>query len=164
MLHSRYKSKDDLNAYNVHPEHVSVVTKSVKPIVDDAMAVDWIVDELDGQVALDAGSAMRVKFLKVKDSLSDKESDALLEVIGGLKDKFVVIDQISFGKNFSPERAKGYSIALLAVVPGLSELDGLDSNSEELNSQMEKVKDMVESSLVLDYVIQPQPSPMLSDG
>ncbi|KAK1377811.1 Transcription regulator AsnC-type [Heracleum sosnowskyi] len=155
MLHSRYSSKDDLNAYNVHPAYVSVVTEAVKPIVEDVMAVDWIVDEVDGQVALAAGSAMRVKFLKVKEGLGEKVSDELLEVIGGLKDKFPVIDQISFGKNFSPERAKGFLIALLAVVPGVRELDELDSDSEELNSQKEKVGDFVEGVLVFDYVIQP---------
>lgn len=54
MLHDRYNSEDDLNAYNVHPAHVSVVNEAVKPIVDDAMAVDWIADELDGQVSLAA--------------------------------------------------------------------------------------------------------------
>lgn len=155
VLHGRYNTKNDLNAYNVHPAHVSVVTEAVRPIVEDVMAVDWIVDELDGEVALAAGSAMRVKFLKVKEGSGEKVSDELLEVIGGLKDKFRVISQISFGKNFSPERAKGFSIASLAVVPGVSELDKLDLDSEELNLQKEKVRDMVEGVLVLDYVIQP---------
>ncbi|KAL8102642.1 hypothetical protein AgCh_027239 [Apium graveolens] len=154
MLHGRYSSKDDLNAYNVHPAHVSVVTEAVKPIVEDVMAVDWIVDELDGQVALAAGSAMRVKVLKVKEGLREKVSDELLEMIGGLKDKFPVISQISFGKNFSPERAKGFLIASLAVVPGVRELDELDVDLEELNSQKE-VRDTVEGVLILDYVIQP---------
>lgn len=154
MLHSRYTSKEQLNAYSAHPAHVSVVTEFVRPIAEDIMAVDWIGKDLNGPVALPAGSAMRVTFLKVKEGLSDKESDLVLEVIGGIKDKFPVVDQISFGKNFSPERAKGYSIASLAVFPALSELDGLDSEVADLEKQ--KARDMLESVLVLDYVIQPQ--------
>ncbi|KAL8119922.1 hypothetical protein AgCh_017154 [Apium graveolens] len=155
MLHSRYDSKEDLNAYSAHPAHVSVVTEFVKPIAEDIMAVDWIGSDLSGPVALPPGSAMRVTFLKVKQGLGDKESDEVLGVIGGIKDKFPVIDQISFGKNFSPDRAKGYSIASLAVFPGLSELDGLNSEAAEL--EKEKARDMLESVLVLDYVIPPQP-------
>ncbi|XP_017221377.1 stress-response A/B barrel domain-containing protein UP3 [Daucus carota subsp. sativus] len=155
MLHSRYSSKEDLNAYAVHPAHVDVVREAVRPIVEDSMAVDWIVDELDGAVAVAAGSAMRVKLLRIKDGLSDEVSDALFEVIGGLKSKFPVMSQISYGKNFSPERAKGFSIASLAVVAGVIELDDLDVNSEELDSQKERVKDTVDSVLVIDYVIQP---------
>lgn len=118
------------------------------------MAVDWIGSDLSGPVALPAGSAMRVTFLKVKEGLGEQESDEVLGVIAGIKDKFPVIDQISFGKNFSPDRAKGYSIASLAVFPGLSELDGLDSGAAEL--EKDKARDMLESVLVLDYVIPPQ--------
>ncbi|WOH08971.1 hypothetical protein DCAR_0728422 [Daucus carota subsp. sativus] len=154
MLHSRYNSKQDLQAYSAHPAHVSVVTECVKPIAEDIMAVDWIGSDLTGPVALPAGSAIRLTFLKLKPELGEKESDQVLGVIGGIKDKFPVIDQITFGKNFSPDRAKGYSIASLAVFPGLSELDGLDSAGAEL--EKEKARDMLESVLVLDYVIQPQ--------
>ncbi|KAE8667081.1 putative apyrase 7-like isoform X1 [Hibiscus syriacus] len=44
MLHSRYKSKEDLNAHSVHPDHQRVVKEHVVPICDDIMAVDWVAD------------------------------------------------------------------------------------------------------------------------
>nr|GEX37722.1 hypothetical protein [Tanacetum cinerariifolium] len=43
MLHTRYRSMDDLRMYNrVHPERLRLRMKNVRPIVDDVMAVDWI--------------------------------------------------------------------------------------------------------------------------
>lgn len=80
----------------------------------------------------------------------------ILGVIGGIKDIFPSIDQISFGENFSPARAKGFSIASIAILPGLSELEALDSNSELVNLQKDKVRDLLDSVIVLDYVI-PKP-------
>lgn len=149
MLHSRYNSKEDLKAYAVHPAHVSVVKESA-PIVDDIMAVDWVVKHLAGPVALAPGSAIRVAISKLKESLGEKEKAQVLEVIGGIGNQFPSIDQFTFGENFSPDRAKGYSIASLAVLPGLSELD---SNSELVKSHEEKARDLLGSTLALDYVI-----------
>lgn len=116
------------------------------------MAVDWVVNDLAGPVAPPDGSAMRVTFLKMKEGLGEKEKGQVLEVVGGIGSKFPSIKQLTFGENFC-DRAKGYSIASLAVFPGLSELDGLDSNSELVNSQKDKARDFLESVLVLDYVI-----------
>ncbi|KAK7820087.1 stress-response a/b barrel domain-containing protein up3, partial [Quercus suber] len=63
---------------------------------------------------------------------------------------------ISYGENFSPARAKGYTLASLAVYPGVSELKAVDSNHEFVNSQKDKVRDYLESVVVVDYVV---PSP-----
>ena len=57
------------------------------------------------------------------------------------------------GENFSPARAKGYSIASLAVLPGVSELEGLDSKQELANVEKDKVREHLESVIVLDYVV-----------
>ncbi|OHX68172.1 Dabb family protein [Flammeovirga pacifica] len=40
MLYSKFESKEALEAYQVHPAHVSVVTEHVKPIAEDIMAID----------------------------------------------------------------------------------------------------------------------------
>lgn len=153
MLHSRYSSKENLNAYTVHPSHVGVVKESVRPICDDIMAVDWVADDLQGPVAPPPGSPMRFTFLKLKDNQPAEAKDEIIGVIRGIKHRIGGIDQITCGENFSPARAKGYSIASLAVFPGLSELDAVDSKEELVNSEKAKVRDSLESVLVLDYVV-----------
>ena len=63
-----------------------------------------------------------MKFLKLKEELGQESKSEILGVIKGLKGIFKDINQISVGENFSPARAKGYSIASLAVFPGVKEL------------------------------------------
>ncbi|KAI3507861.1 hypothetical protein L1887_22856 [Cichorium endivia] len=150
MLHSRYRSKEDLREYAVHPEHVRVVIENIKPIVDDIMAVDWMSD--DASVSSKPGSAMRVTFLKLKENLGENEKAKVLEVIGGIKDQFQSIDQLSLGENFSHDRAKGYTIASIVVLPGSTDLEALDSNVELVKLQKEKVRDSIESVVVVDYL------------
>ncbi|KAK3040398.1 hypothetical protein RJ639_026803 [Escallonia herrerae] len=149
MLHTRYRSKEDLNAYTVHPSHVSVVKESIRPIIDDIMAVDWVSNDFNGPISPPANSAMRVTFLKLKDENAKAE---ILGVVGEM-DGYGSIEQLSYGENFSPDRAKGYSIGSIAVFAGLSELDALDSDAEFVKSRKEKVRDSLESVLVLDYVV-----------
>ncbi|XP_076910398.1 stress-response A/B barrel domain-containing protein UP3-like [Bidens hawaiensis] len=153
MLHSRYRSVDDLKEYAAHPEHVRVVTENIKPIIDDIMAVDWISD--DASVSPKPGSAVRVTFLKLKD---ESEKSRVLEVIRGIKDEFPAIEQLSVGENFSHDRAKGYTIASVAVLPGTADLEALDSNEELVKLQKEKVRDSIESVVVVDYVVPPPQS------
>ncbi|XP_020227194.1 stress-response A/B barrel domain-containing protein UP3 [Cajanus cajan] len=151
MLHSRYKSKEDLDAYSAHPSHVSVVKGHVLPIIDDIMAVDWLAHDLSALVP-PQGSAIRVSFLKLKE---DAAKDDVLGVVGGIPQSFKQISDFSFGENFSPARAKGFSIASLAVFPGASELEAVDSNQELVNYQKDKVRDHIESVVVVDYVVPP---------
>ncbi|XP_071717239.1 stress-response A/B barrel domain-containing protein UP3-like [Rutidosis leptorrhynchoides] len=149
ILHSRYRSKDHLREYATHPEHVRVVTENIRPIVDDTMAVDWISN--GASASLKTGSAMRVTFLKLKENLGEIEKARVLKVIGGIKNQFKSIEELSFGENFSHDRAKGYTIASIAVLPGPAELESLDLNAELVNLEMEKVIEGV----VVDYVIPP---------
>ncbi|XP_021805066.1 stress-response A/B barrel domain-containing protein UP3-like [Prunus avium] len=153
LLHSRYSTKDDLSTYTVHPNHLSVVKDSVLPICDDVMAVDWVPDDVQGPVAPPPGSAIRLTFLKLKENLGEESKSEILDVIKGIKGKFAEINQISAGENFSPARAKGYSIASLAVLPGVSELEGLDSKQELANVEKDRVREHLESVIVLDYVV-----------
>lgn len=155
MLHSRYSTKDDLNAYSAHHSHVSVVKGSVLPICDDIMAVDWVAHNLQGDLVPPPGSAMRVSFLKLKENLGDEIKNEVLGVISGIKDKIREIRQLSYGENFSPARAKGYSLASLAVFPGPGDLDALDSNEKLVNDQKDKAREHLESVVVVDYVVPP---------
>ncbi|KAK7265419.1 hypothetical protein RJT34_33039 [Clitoria ternatea] len=155
MLHSRYNSKQDLEAYSAHPSHVTVVKGNVLPIIDDIMAVDWIADDLSAHLVPPQGSAIRVSFLKLKD---DAPRDQVLGVVRELPQSFKQITQLSCGENFSPARAKGFSIASLAVFPGPSELEAVDSNEELLNYQKDKVRDHIESVVCVDYVVPPSPA------
>lgn len=151
MLHTRYNSKEDLDAYSAHPSHVSVVKGHVLPIVDDIMAVDWIADDVTS-LAPPSGSAIRVSFLKLNEGVV---SDEVLSVVKGIPENFKEISAFSFGENFSPARAKGFSIASLAVFPGTAELDAVDSNEELVNYQKDKVRDKIQSVVVVDYVVPP---------
>lgn len=153
MLHSRYKTKEDLAAYSDHPDHLGVVRQRVLPICEDIMAVDWVASGLDGPVVPPSGLAMRVTFLKLKEGSGDNEKNEVLAAIAGIKETFPAIEQMSFGENFSPARAKGFSIASIAILPGASELEALKSSSELINLQKDKVREFLESVIVLDYAI-----------
>ncbi|KAF5743083.1 hypothetical protein HS088_TW09G01148 [Tripterygium wilfordii] len=153
MLHSRYSSKDDLSAYSAHPSHLGVVRENVFPICDDIMAVDWVAPGFEGPLVPSAGSAVRVSFLKLKENVAEEGKNELLGVIKGIKESFGGIDQITCGENFSPARAKGFSIASLAVFPGLSEMEAADSKEELVNLHKEKVRDYLEGVIVVDYVV-----------
>ncbi|KAF5726092.1 hypothetical protein HS088_TW23G00833 [Tripterygium wilfordii] len=149
MLHSRYYSKEDLSAYSTHPSHLGLVRENA-PIIDDILAVDWVVPDFQGLMVPPAGSAIRVTFLKLKENVAEEGKNEVLEVI---KESIGGMDQITFGENFSLARAKGFSIASLEVFPGLTEMEGVDSKEELVNLNKEKVRDYLEDVIVVDYVV-----------
>ncbi|KAE8675965.1 Detected protein of confused Function [Hibiscus syriacus] len=102
MLHSRYKSKEDLNAYGVHPDHQRV-------------------NEAEG------------------------------EILGELKG-ISGVQQITCGENFS-ERAKGFSLASVAVFDGVEEMEAAVGNEEYVNLQKQNVGDNLDGAIVVDYVV-----------
>ncbi|CAI9260188.1 unnamed protein product [Lactuca saligna] len=103
MLHNRYRSKEDLLEYVVHPKHVRVV-KENKPIIDGIMAVDWMFN--GASFSPKPGSAIRVTFLKLKGNLGENEkARANLEAL----------DSNSEGVNSHEEKA-GDSIKSVVVV------------------------------------------------
>ena len=157
ILHSRFRSKDDFAAYLVHPAHFSVVSENA-PLVDDnlALAVDWIANGADllGPAIPPPGSAVRVALWKLKEGVSgDERKSKVLEAIRGIKEGLGGVSQFSFGENFTPERAKGFEMAFLVVFSSLSVLESADSEKVE-----EKLKDFVDSLLVLDFVVPSHPS------
>ncbi|KAL6331192.1 hypothetical protein AAG906_009620 [Vitis piasezkii] len=161
MLHSRYSSKEDLSVYSGHPSHMSVVKESVLPICEDVMAVDWVADNLSGPVVPRPGSAMRLTFMRLNEGLGDEEKEKVLGAVGEIKDCLGSLDQMTYGENFSPARAKGFSIASIAIFPGLNELEALDSNPEVVQLQKDKVRDLLDRVIVLDYVVPPPQSASL---
>ncbi|KAL0718870.1 hypothetical protein Bca4012_068193 [Brassica carinata] len=161
VLHSRYLSKDDLNLYAAHPDHVRVVKESVLPICDDVMAVDWVADRVPGTLASPPGSAAKLTFLKLKEDLADNGGvkSEIVDVIKGLREKLPGIGEITVGENFSPARAKGFSIASIAFFEGLGELEAVDGETELVSVEKEKVREYVDSTIVVEFVV---PSDLVS--
>ncbi|MQL96803.1 hypothetical protein Taro_029492 [Colocasia esculenta] len=160
LLHSRYATKDDLAAYSAHPVHVSVVREHVLPNSDDIMAVDWVGELGSGPVAPGPGSAARVTLVKLKEEAGEEGKREVMAALGEVGTSFPgTIEQFSCGENFSPARAKGFSVASVAVFPSQEELDGLEAKGGDLMAaKKEKVKHLVESVIVLDFLVPPPPA------
>lgn len=80
--------------------------------------------------------------------MGNEVKNEVLEVVGGIKEGVKGISRFSWGENFSPERAKGFSIASLAVSAGQRELESVD-----WNEKLVKVRDYLDSELLVDYVV-----------
>ncbi|KAJ0234577.1 hypothetical protein HA466_0272900 [Hirschfeldia incana] len=141
VLHSRYRSKDDLSAYVSHPDHLRVV-EATMPIWEDIMSVDWIADEAPGILKPRAGSVGTVTLLKVKENVTDEAKKEIMEVVVKEKSR-----EISVGENFSPARAKGFSIGSVAYSKDLGEV--------EVNEELVKGKvgDYVEDTIIVEFVV-----------
>lgn len=150
ILHIRFRSKEDLHAFAVHPTHVAAI-KANAPLVVDIMALDWVSEVQADQLVLPPGSALRVAFFKLKEGLGEQVKDEVLKGISGIRHEKVV--QFTFGENFSVGRDKGFSFASAAVFAGLSELQEADSDEEFGNYYMtDKIKENLDTVLLLDYL------------
>lgn len=154
-LHSRFRTKDNLEAFMDHPHRDSVVNKSVIPAIDDFLAFDWVAEVGDGDDAVvpPPGSAIRATFMKLKENLGDEVKPKILEVIEEAKGLFPQIKQLTFGENLTPEKAKGYWLTTLAIFPGIGEMEELNSKEELVAAQLTKVEDYFESVFGIDYVV-----------
>ncbi|KAJ1697603.1 hypothetical protein LUZ63_006115 [Rhynchospora breviuscula] len=152
LLHSRYESKEKLSEYANDPAHVKVVKECVLPIADDIMAVDWVAEGVvPGPIA--PGSAIRLTFAKLKEG---SDATELTSALASAKDAAEGATLVSYGENFSPARAKGYSFGLLAAFPKVDDLEKLKGGHVE--AIKEKVKPILEESvLVLDFVASESP-------
>ncbi|KAJ6840394.1 uncharacterized protein M6B38_309390 [Iris pallida] len=149
LLHSRYPSKDDLSLYAAHPDHVLVVNSHVIPSCDDVMAVDWV-SHSPSLPPPPPGSALRLTFAKPKQGSSAAQLlDAIADAAPAAAEGGRIL-QLSYGENFSPARAKGYEVGMIAVFPGVEDLE---KASEETEAAKEKVRPLLESVIVLDYVV-----------
>ncbi|KAG2292054.1 hypothetical protein Bca4012_064736 [Brassica carinata] len=146
VLHSRYRSKEDLSAYIAHPDHLRVVEETM-PIWEDIMSVDWIADRAPVVLKPPAGSVGKATLVKVKENVTDEAKEGIMEVV---KEKSRGSDhEITVGENFSPARAKGFSIGSVAYFKDLGEV----GSHEELVK--EKVGGFVEDTIVVEFVVPP---------
>ncbi|MFS7919298.1 putative stress responsive alpha-beta barrel [Helianthus anomalus] len=88
IIHCRFRSTDDLQTYNQHPKHLSVL-KNTQPLLDDFIVVDFLSNRSCD--SLKPGSAMRVTLLKLKEDLVEHEKGKLVEE---LKSQFKRTDDI----------------------------------------------------------------------
>lgn len=118
------------------------------------MAVDWVADRVPGTLAPPPGSAAKLTFLKLKEDLAEGGvKSEIVGVIKGLREKLPGIGEITVGENFSPARAKGFSIASIAFFEGLGELEAVDGETEVVSGEKEKVREYVESTIVVEFVV-----------
>ncbi|GAB2291879.1 hypothetical protein Dimus_026129 [Dionaea muscipula] len=152
LLHCRYRTKDDLNSYAGHPDHLAVIRANL-PICEDTMAVDWVSQCLDGDpISPLPGTAMRAQFVKLKEGLGEKETEEVVGVIGGLKGKLGEVDSISVGVNFSPARARGFSIGSIGFFPGMRELEAA-AEKQEVAAEKDRVREYIDGVMVVDYIV-----------
>ncbi|KAK1428570.1 hypothetical protein QVD17_17408 [Tagetes erecta] len=144
IVHCRFKSTDDLQAYNHHPEHLHVA-KKLQEIVDDFMVVDCVSGSIRHDL-LTPGYVMRVTLLKLKEGLDENEKDKLKV---GVKNLFKTDEHTSISENLCHEMGKGYSIAIIVVFPGL---EAIDSDVELENLYNSKVNEFIDDKIVVDYV------------
>lgn len=119
------------------------------------MAIDWVADDFSGAAVVPPGAAVRLTVLKLKEEAGERGKSEVLAVVKGIKDKFGTIEQLTVGENFSPGRAKGFSIASIAVLKGAKELEalGAESESEAANVEKDKVREFLDDVVVLDYAV-----------
>uniref|UniRef100_A0A0D6R407 Stress-response A/B barrel domain-containing protein n=1 Tax=Araucaria cunninghamii TaxID=56994 RepID=A0A0D6R407_ARACU len=152
-LYSRYKDKQSLDDYSACPQHMDVVKQFVLPIVDDIFALDWEA-EIDGPVVSSSG-AVRVAVFKPKDDMATPQRFELVEILSGYKSLFPSIGQVSFGENFSPARAKGFTWGFLSLFPGVKELEEFNKNDEHIKLQCEKILPQMENYIIVDMLSSP---------
>lgn len=155
LLYSRYRTKADLATYADHPSHLSVVKANVIPICDDIMAVDWVAD-VDVDAAPLPGSLVRLTLAKPREGIASVE---IIRAIDDVRASVPDSVKVSYGENFSPARAKGYEVGFISVFPGVDEVDAIEGN-EEVVKQKEKLKPLLESVIVVDYLVS-SPAPSL---
>lgn len=159
ILHSRHRTKEELAAYYVNPKHLGVVQELVFPVCDNVLAVDWVGELRSGAVEPPAGSAVRLTLVK---PAGDAEKKAVLAALGDVGASVAgAVVQFSWGENFSPERAQGYSLESIVVVSSAEGLEGLDA---EFEVQKEKVGPLLESTVVVDFVVQTPPTATTAGG
>lgn len=163
LLHSRYRTKEDLAAYSGHPTHVAVVREHVLPICDDIMAVDWVGELSSGPVAPPPGSAARVTLAKLTETAGEAGKVEVLTALGEFGESVPgAMEQLTYGENFSLARAKGYSVGSIAVFSSEEQLEGLGAKwGDQMEAQKEKVRPLLESVIVVDFVV---PPPVAASG
>lgn len=145
-LHSRYKDKADLGAYQAHPDHVDVVVKHVLPLSDNILSIDWEATP-EGSVPAEELGALRIALLKPKEGVKPEDFGQLLESLTNYKGHAI---EASSGTNFTPARAQGYQWGFLLRFDSAAALEEFSADPQLRQLQEAKVKPLVESLLVVD--------------
>lgn len=113
------------------------------------MAVDWVAEGVDDSAVVPApGSSLKVSFLKLKENIGDEVKKEVLAVVKGITNGFGrPPEQFTCGENFSPARARGYSIGWMAVFGGGDELALAETAASS------EVIEYLEDVVIVDYVI-----------
>ncbi|KAL5729810.1 hypothetical protein ACHQM5_002708 [Ranunculus cassubicifolius] len=151
FFHSRFETKEALDAYMHHPQHLKLNHDLTDPLLGDYMLIDWVYYH-KGELAPPPGSAMRVTFLKLKQGLNlvQKEKSEVFKVIGNNLGRSV--EQYTYGENFAIA-AKGFSISSFAVFLDEEEMKRAGSCGELAKQLENELNHLVESVLVIDYVV-----------
>ncbi|OAY76734.1 stress-response A/B barrel domain-containing protein UP3-like [Ananas comosus] len=152
LLHSRYASKGDLASYAADPAHLAIVRDRVLPICDDIVALDWVADGV-APAPVPPGSAARLTLAKLNEGAAPGQ---VVEAMAAARAKGY---DVSYGENFSPARAKGYSLGFLAVFPSVEAIDAIEGGEAE--ALKEKVRPLLESVIVADFVVSAPPAASL---
>ena len=106
-LYARYKDKDSLQAYAVHPDHISAVSRGTN-LFSEVMAMDWVATmkpPISPTLAPVSSSPSWVAFVRWAPQASSQEVIFNLISTLGYSDQMAAF---TFGPNFSPARARGF--------------------------------------------------------
>lgn len=117
------------------------------------MAVDWVAD-VDVDDAPLPGSLVRLTLAKPREGIAGAE---IVRAIAGVRESVPDSVKVSYGENISPARAKGYEVGFISVFSGVDEVDAIEGN-EYIEKHKEKLKPLLESVIVVDYLVPSPPS------
>eukprot|EP00271_Cylindrocystis_brebissonii_P002866 TRINITY_DN13631_c0_g1_i1.p1 TRINITY_DN13631_c0_g1~~TRINITY_DN13631_c0_g1_i1.p1 ORF type:complete len:350 (-),score=49.00 TRINITY_DN13631_c0_g1_i1:257-1306(-) len=151
-LHGRYPSKEALNAYTVSRAHMRVVIGSIKPNIDDIMAVDW---ETPTSSASSASTTKIIHSLvfKVKEGTSDEKFAASLKGLHeaeGSTVSFAPIEATS-GPNFAPARSQGHNWGLVLLHRDEEEAKAWMEHESVRKAMVEDVLPLVEGYASINF-------------
>ena len=165
-LVARFPSREALEVYAAHPEHVRVVTEVMKPILDtDAtLAVDYeACVEKDIEAMFKRGDdwdegVEHVVLLKETDGGAGGDgAAAMAEALQALPQRMaadVRLLQLTAGANFSA-RSKGYTFARVARLASVADLEAYGPHPEHQAVVAGEIKPRVSGRLAFDFSLQP---------
>ncbi|GLJ23664.1 hypothetical protein SUGI_0448090 [Cryptomeria japonica] len=145
-LYGRYRSREALAQYSVHPRHVAVVKGN--RVVEDLLALDWEAPE--DRSWFESCCALRIELLKPQPALEQAERTEVSEVLSRYKNLFPRVLSASFGENISPGRAKGFGWGFLCAFGAFEDLQEFNNNEEHVRLHEGKVIPKVQETLIME--------------
>ena len=142
-LHCRYRTAEDFAAYTLHPAHQAVVKSFATSLSEGPTAVDWVTELDEEALRLKPPSVIRATLARLKEGTEPEQKRELLGCLRREGEMSPGAQQVSFGENFSPERANGFVVASLRVFPSLESLELLEITGSLPGTMMEAAGDVV---------------------